>query len=116
MLGKRSPQRGLYEADRLYLDFVGEQTFYGFLARERDKLFEDEDFAGLYCRDNGRDSVPPSLLATALLLQAHDRVSDAEAKPVTNQPPIRIRSCTLARGRPDSGDADESDKYSPERV
>lgn len=34
----------------------------------------------LYCRDNGRSSVPPSMLATALLLQAHDRVSDAEAK------------------------------------
>ena len=34
----------------------------------------------LYCADNGRDSVPPSLLATVLLLQAHDRVSDAEAK------------------------------------
>ena len=30
--------------------------------------------------DNGRDSVPPSLLATALLLQSHDKVSDAEAK------------------------------------
>ena len=26
------------------------------------------------------DSVPPSLLATALLLQSHDKVSDAEAK------------------------------------
>ena len=34
----------------------------------------------MYCADNGRDSVPPSLLATALLLQSHDRVSDAEAK------------------------------------
>ena len=33
-----------------------------------------------YCPDNGRDSVPPSLLATALLLQSHDKVSDAEAK------------------------------------
>ena len=33
-----------------------------------------------YCADNGRDSVPPSLLATALLLQSHDKVSDAEAK------------------------------------
>ena len=33
-----------------------------------------------YCVDNGRDSVPPSLLATALLLQSHDKVSDAEAK------------------------------------
>ena len=38
------------------------------------------DFAEFYCADNGRDSVPPSLLATALLLQAHNKVSDAEAK------------------------------------
>jgi hypothetical protein len=79
MLGKRL-QRGMFEADHLYLDFVGEDTFYGFLARHRPELFRDEDFAMLYCRDNGRNSVPPSLLATALLLQAHDRVSDAEAK------------------------------------
>ena len=35
---------------------------------------------GFYCADNGRDSVPPSLLATALLLHSHDKVSDAEAK------------------------------------
>ena len=39
-----------------------------------------DDFAEIYCPDNGRDSVPPSLLATALLLQTYDRVSDAEAK------------------------------------
>jgi Transposase domain (DUF772) len=43
-------------------------------------LFRDEDFAGLYCRDNGRPSVPPSLLATALVLQAYAGVSDDEAK------------------------------------
>ncbi len=35
--------------------------------------------AELYCPDFGRPSVPPSLLAIALLLQAHNRVSDAEA-------------------------------------
>lgn len=40
----------------------------------------DEDFAGLYCRDNGRPSVPPSLLATALVLQTYDWVSDEEAR------------------------------------
>ena len=80
MLGKRSPQRGMFEANHLYLDFVGPDTFYGFLARHRAEIFRDEDFAMLYCRDNGRNSVPPSLLAAALLLQAHDRVSDAEAK------------------------------------
>ena len=80
MLGERSPQRGLFEADHLYLDFVGRNTFYGFLARHRGELFRDEDFADFYSPDMGRPSVPPSLLATALLLQTHDRVSDGEAK------------------------------------
>jgi hypothetical protein len=80
MLGIRSSQRGLFEADHLYLRFVGEDSFYGFLARQRGQLFRDEDFAGLYCPDNGRPSVPPSQLATALLLQTHDGVSDEEAK------------------------------------
>ena len=32
MLGERSDQRGLWEADRLYLDHVGKDTFYGLLA------------------------------------------------------------------------------------
>jgi transposase len=80
MLGERSPQRGLFEADHLYLGFVGEDTFYGFLARQRGGLFHDGDFAEFYSPDQGRPSVPPSLLATALLLQTHDRVSDEEAK------------------------------------
>ena len=80
MLGERSNQRGLWEADSLYLEHVGRDSFYGILASLRGQLFRDCDFAVLYCGDNGRDSVPPSLLATVLLLQAHDRVSDAEAK------------------------------------
>ena len=80
MLGERSDQRGLWEADRLYLDHVGRESFYGVLASPRGRLFRDADFAEFYCPDNGRDSVPPSLLATALLLQSHDKVSDAEAK------------------------------------
>ena len=43
-------------------------SFYGFLASLRGQLFRDEDFAELYCPDNGRDSVPPSLVATALVV------------------------------------------------
>ena len=80
MLGERTGQRGLWEADRMYLDYVGQDTFYGLLAQLRGRLFQDADFAELYCPDNGRTSVPPSLLATALLLQTYDKVSDAEAK------------------------------------
>ncbi len=79
MLGSHA-QQGLLQADNLYLDFVGRDTFYGLLASRRGELFRDEDFADLYCPDNGRPGVPPSILATALLLQAHDRCSDSEAK------------------------------------
>src|SRR5215217_69554 len=79
MLGKRGPQRGLFEADTLYGEFVGRDSFYGWLASQRDELFRDEEFAGLYAVSNGRPSVPPSLLATALVLQTYAGVSDEEA-------------------------------------
>src|SRR5438874_674674 len=80
MLGKRGPQRGLFEADTTYGAFVGRDSFYGWLASQRGELFRDEAFAGLYVLTNGRPSVPPSLLATALVLQTYDGVSDDEAK------------------------------------
>src|SRR5215204_5352538 len=78
MLGKR--QSGLDGGEHAYLDHVGRDSFYGFLASHRRELFHDKDFADLYCSDNGRPSVPPSLLAMALLLQAYDGVSDEKAK------------------------------------
>src|ERR1700730_8736562 len=80
MLGQRSAQWGLFEADTLYSDFVGRDTFYGWLASQRCTLFRDKEFAQLYTLTNGRPSVPPSLLATALVLQTYDGVSDDEAK------------------------------------
>ena len=79
MMSYRSEQHSLFAADTQYLDFVGADSFYGFLARHGRELFCDDAFEGLYCPDFGRPSVPPSLLAIALLLQAHDKVSDAEA-------------------------------------
>jgi transposase len=63
----------------IYGDYVGRTTFYGWLAEQRDELFADELFAVLYARGMGRPSVPPSLLATALVLQTYDGVSDEEA-------------------------------------
>jgi transposase len=80
MLGKRSAQRGLFEADTQYRDFVGGNSFYAFLANHRGELFRDESFTSLYAPKRGRPSVPPSLLATALVLQTYDGVSDEEAR------------------------------------
>ena len=58
----------------------GRYTSYGLLASLRGHLICDADFSEPYCPDNGRASLPPSLLATSLLLQVHDKVSDGEAK------------------------------------
>jgi hypothetical protein len=58
MLGVRSYQRGLLEADHLYLDHVGQQSFYGFLASMRGQLFKDGEFAELYCPTTGGIACP----------------------------------------------------------
>jgi hypothetical protein len=79
MMGKRSAQDKLFAADHVYLDFVGRDTLYGYLAQNREQLFRDEDFAALYCPDNGRQSVPPSVAVSVLFLRAYEGVSFAEA-------------------------------------
>jgi Transposase DDE domain/Transposase domain (DUF772) len=53
-------------------------SIYGFLARERDRLFPDELFDDLFS-ERGRASVPPSVVATVMVLQRLDGLSDREA-------------------------------------
>lgn len=48
------------------------------LARERDRLFPDGAFADLFT-DRGRRSVPPSVVATVMVLQRLEGCSDREA-------------------------------------
>ncbi len=79
MMGRRSPQDKRFAADHVYLDFVGRDTRYGYMAQNREQRFRDEDFAALYCPDNGRQSVPPSLAVSLLFLRAYEGVSFAEA-------------------------------------
>ena len=79
MMGTRSAQDKLFAADHVYLDFVGRDTLYGYLAQHRGQMFRDEDFAALYCANNGRQSVPPSVAVSVLFLRAYEGVSFAEA-------------------------------------
>lgn len=53
-------------------------SIYAFLHRERDRLFPDEFFADLFA-DVGRRSVPPSVVATVMVLQRLEGLSDREA-------------------------------------
>jgi transposase len=56
-------------------------SFYARLAKWRDVLVNDEDYAPLY-KDSprGRPSIPPSMVVLAMLLEYHDDCSDFEAE------------------------------------
>jgi hypothetical protein len=57
---------------------LAEDSIYGLLHRECLRLFPDEMFADLFC-DTGRRSVPPSIVATVMVLQRLEGCSDREA-------------------------------------
>ena len=80
MLGKTFRQREFFNTENVYTSKLQADSFYRFLADHRQEIFRDDDYASLYCANNGRTSVPPSLLATAGLLQSDDpAVRDDEA-------------------------------------
>ena len=79
MFKKRDAQESILNSNNQFLENVGRESFYGFLSEHRHEIFRDEDFAFLYCKDNGRPAVSPSMLAVGLLLQIFDKVSDEEA-------------------------------------
>ena len=78
MMGRRDPQRSLFEA-QVWPHRVPDESFYARMGAVNDGLFQDEDLAGAYCADNGRPSWPPSLMSGITLLQFYEDVSDAEA-------------------------------------
>lgn len=78
MLGRRNQQRSFFDAQSLP-HCVPADSFYGRMGAVSETLFRDEDLAGMYCPDNGRTSIPPSLLSGVILLQFFDDASDREA-------------------------------------
>jgi hypothetical protein len=78
MLGRRDPQESLFSAQNLP-HRVPPDSFYGRMAAMISVVFSDDDLKDMYCPDNGRPSIPPSLLSGVMLLQFHDDVSDEEA-------------------------------------
>ena len=79
MLGKRKPQRELFDVGNVFPVALEPKSFHGQLAAAAPHLFRDEDFAKAYSSTTGRPSVPPSQLALLTLLQHEAGVSDAEA-------------------------------------
>jgi len=58
---------------------LAEGSVFAFLAEHRSRLFPDDGFEDLFPSGRGRPSVPASVIASALVLQALHNLSDREA-------------------------------------
>src|SRR4029434_10051877 len=80
MQGTHDPSRvELLDAAALCRHLVAEGSVYAFLADHRSELFPDELFADLFPSGRGRPSIPADVVATVMVLQALEGVSDREA-------------------------------------
>ena len=60
MMSRRPDQQGLFSADTQYLDFVGPESFYGFLAQHGRELSADDDFAASIAPTTAAPACPPA--------------------------------------------------------
>ena len=75
MLGRVDPQGSLLQTRLVRSHLVTKGSFYERLAEHGDEFICDDDFAGLYAKEKGRPSIPPSVMVKALLCATHDRLS-----------------------------------------
>ncbi|HBH61357.1 MAG TPA: IS1182 family transposase [Nitrospiraceae bacterium] len=71
-------QESFYDADHLCEHLIPADSFYRKLREIVAPLIKDEHFDTMYCKDNGRPSIPPALLAMATILQFYRNLSDRE--------------------------------------
>jgi IS5 family transposase len=79
MQGKSDPNRELLDAAALCRQLVPEGSVEAFLADHRRELFPDELFGDLFRSGRGRPSIPADVIATVMVLQALDGLSDRDA-------------------------------------
>ena len=79
MQGKADPNRGLLDAAALCRELVPDGSVHAFLADHRAELFPDELFADLFPSGRGRPSVPSDVMASAMVLQSLEGLSDRQA-------------------------------------
>jgi IS5 family transposase len=77
--GTSDSNRELLDAGALVGHLVPAGTVHRFLAEHRQRLFPDELFADLFPSGRGRPSVPADVVATVLVLQSLEGLSDRDA-------------------------------------
>ena len=79
MQGSSKPDRQLLDAAAFCRHLVEEGSVAAFLAEHRHEVFPDELFADLFPSGRGRPSVPADVIATVMVLQALEGLSDRDA-------------------------------------
>ena len=79
MQGKSDPNAELLDAAAICGHLVPAGSVHAFLAEHRHRLFPDELFADLFPSGRGRPSVPADVIATVMVLQALEGLSDRDA-------------------------------------
>jgi len=79
MQGKSDPNAELLDAAALCGHLVADDSVHAFLADHRRELFPDSLFMDLFPSGRGRPSVPCEVIATVMVLQALEGLSDRDA-------------------------------------
>lgn len=79
MQGKSDPNVELLDAAALCGHLVADDSVHAFLAEHRGVLFPDGLFEDLFPSGRGRPSVPADVIATVMVLQALEGLSDRDA-------------------------------------
>ena len=79
MQGHSDPDRELLDAAALCRQLVPEGSVEAFLADHRHELFPDEMFEDLFPSGRGRPSIPADVVASVMVLQALEGLSDRDA-------------------------------------
>jgi IS5 family transposase len=77
--GRSDPNREFLDAAALCRQLVPEGSVEAFLADHRQELFPDELFEDLFSSARGRPSIPGDVVASVMVLQALEGLSDREA-------------------------------------
>lgn len=79
MQGNNESNLELLDAGALVGHLVPERSVYAFLAEHRQRLFPDAMFTDLFPSRRGRPSVPGDVVATVMVLQSLEGLSDRDA-------------------------------------
>jgi IS5 family transposase len=94
--GESRVDRELLDAAALCGHLLAPGSVHGFLAEHRRALFPDEEFADLFGSGRGRPSVPADVVATVMVLQALEGLSDREAARALQRDIAWKAACGLA--------------------